>query len=62
MTDVLQKCIAANAFKNNGILVHVNQLGGKESTTRGIEQVIASGAIVEKYTDRFDDPDPVGPT
>lgn len=56
--DVIQKCIDANPFKNNGILVSVDKLGNKQVTERGIEQIISSGVIFEKYKDRFDEPDP----
>lgn len=55
MSDVIQKCISANNFKNNGILVAVTEGGQKESRTRGIEQIISSGVISAKYDIRFDD-------
>lgn len=57
--DVIQKCISANEVKNNVVIAGCNKLGTIYTKRYGINHNQNITEIENKYTDRWDEPDPV---
>lgn len=56
MSDVITKCISDNDFNNGRAVVYTDKQGNNKTLDwSNCEEVIDSGSIISRYTNRFDD-------